>query len=157
MPLVPNTTIPGLVLTSVGDGQNSSVWNTSSATNLISQTYSISGLLVAYTSGATNYLPSFFQPVQPGHSQTLLGVIGMVHGGTSVTYSVYHGTGGAALPGSAVGGLTGLTASTTVPTSLTAPTSTLAVANLDYFNIQITAISGTPDGGSITFVFQDVS
>lgn len=155
MPNIPNTSTAGLVLTSRGTGLNDSVWSSvGTAQYYDSQTYSISGLLAAWSSGASNYLPSFFYAVQPGQTVTLAGVCGMVHGGTSITYSVYRGTGGVALPGSSIGGLTGLTASTSVPTSLTAPTSTVTLGTLDYFNIQITGISGTPDGGTVTFVFQ---
>ena len=147
MPIIPNTTVPGLILTSLGRGDNSSSWSTPAGVidSLDGQTYSVSGLL-AVPSGATNYLPPFFYPTYSTNTVTFLGVIGLVRGGTSVTLNVQQN-------GSNVTGLTSKTI-TTASSGLLAPTSTTTVNNLDYFAPVITAISGTPDGLSLTFVFQ---
>lgn len=109
----------------------------------MSQTYSVSGSL-AVPSGATNFLPPFFMPVPAGQTVNLVSVIGVVNGGTSVTLDVTQN-------GSGVTGLTGLTI-TTSPSSA-GPTSATAVANNDQFAVVITAISGTPDGLSLSFYF----
>lgn len=95
-------------------------------------------------SGATNFLPPFFMPVPLGQTVSLMSVIGVVNGGTSVTLDVQQN-------GSGVTGLTGLTI-TTSPSSA-GPTSATAVANNDQFAVVITAISGTPDGLSLSFYF----
>ena len=147
MPNVPNTSRPGLIYTSVGNGQNSGYWALlpSIADSYDGQTYSVSGLL-AVPSGATNYLPPFFYPVYPTNTVTFLGVIGLVRGGTSVTLNVQQN-------GSTITGLSGTTF-TTSSSGLLAPTSATTVNNLDYFAPVITAISGTPDGLTLTFVFQ---
>lgn len=160
MPNIPNTNQNGLTLLSIGNGSNASYWGGTGTDGMYySHTYSVSGSLAAWTTGASGYLPSFFIPAPSGQTTTLVGVIGMVHSGTSATISVYRGTGGAALPGSTIAGLTGLvltSGASSTPTALTTPTGTVSVSDLDFFNIEITSVSGAPDGLSLTFVFSAV-
>ncbi|HUC87792.1 MAG TPA: hypothetical protein VMR95_01425 [Candidatus Binatia bacterium] len=109
--------------------------------------YSVSGA-IAVPSGATNFLPPFFEPVASGITKTLIDVRYVIRAGTSVTFQVTQN-------GSAVGGLSALSA-TTSPTT-TPPSSPPSVSNYDEFAVVVTAISGTPDGLSVTLIFQSVT
>jgi hypothetical protein len=106
-------------------------------------TYSVSGLL-AVPSGATNYLPPFNFPIVAGQSATLQAVRAWTRSGTSITANIQQN-------GTTIGGLSGIVIGTT-PTTYT-PTVPPSVANWDQFAPVITAISGTPDGLSLTFSF----
>lgn len=151
MPDAPNTNTPGRVLRSVGDGTPGARWATLVVPG--ESTYSVSGNLVV-PSGATGYLPPFFVHVPAGQSRFLVGVMGMIRGGTSVTGTFYHGLAGTALPGTAIGGLAGLVYSTTVPTSSTAPTVPEQVFDGDYLHFVPTAVSASPDGLSCSFFWE---
>ena len=137
MPVTPNTSIAGQLLSSRGTGQNDSVW----VSLTLPYTYSVSGTL-AVPSGATNFLPPFFSP---GGMQ-LLSVIGMTRSG-SLTLDIQQN-------GSGIAGLTGLAISNTPSTN--SPTNQVTASPGDYFAPVITAISGTPDGLSLSFYFQIV-
>ena len=141
MPNIPNTTQNGLAVVSVGDGLNSTIFWTG---NSHPMTYAVQGLL-AVPSGATNFLPPFFLPVPVGQTWTLVGVRAMVRGGTSATFNIQHN-------GTTIGGLSGIVVTTTAGTST--PTVGEAILDGDYLAPVITAISGTPDGLSMSFYFQ---
>ena len=142
MPDIPNTGNNGLVLTSVGNGSNASVWTSSPLVLTLPYTYSVSGLL-AVPSGYINYLPPFFFPVPSVQTVTLVSVIGMVRSG-SCTLSIDKN-------GAGITGLTGLTFTNSATSH--APTSTVTVANNDHFAPVISAVSSA-DGLSLTFYFQ---
>jgi hypothetical protein len=106
------------------------------------KTYSISGAL-GLPSGATNFLPPFFESVDTSQTVTLVGVRGMVRTGT-VTLDIYQN-------GSSVATSIGLT---------TTPSYTaigVSIADGDYFAPVITAVGSTPDGLSLSFVFETTS
>lgn len=109
----------------------------------ISQTYSVSGAL-AVPSGATNFLPPFFMPVPSGQTCKLVGVTAAIRGGTSVTLSVDQN-------GFAVSGLGSL--SVTPTAGFTAATTPPSVSDGDAFAPVISAITGSPDGLSLSFYF----
>jgi len=143
MPDIPNTGSNGLVLTSVGNGSNASVWASSAPTSLtLPYTYSVSGTLYV-PSGSANYLPPFFFPVPSNQTVTLVSVIGMVRSGSCDLSIDKNGTG--------ITGLTGLTFSTSASTHT--PTSTVTVADNDYFAPVISSVSSA-DGLSLTFYFK---
>ena len=141
MPNIPNTTQNGLALISAGDGQNSTVFWSG---NHDSKTYAVSSL-IAVPSGATNFLPPFFLPVPAGQTWFLVGVRAMIRAGTSATMDIQQN-------GVGVGGLTGIVVTTTAATTLA--TTPSPVVDGDYFAPVFTAISGTPDGLSLSFYFQ---
>ena len=141
MPLIPNTTQNGLALISAGDGQNSTIFWTG---NYDSKTYVVSGT-VAVPSGATNFLPPFFLPVPAGQTWTLMGVRAMIRAGTSATVAIQQN-------GVSIGGLTAVVVTTTATNTLA--TTPSPVTDGDYFAPVVTAISGTPDGMSVSFYFQ---
>ena len=140
MPVIPNTTQNGLAVVSVGDGLNSTVF---SQGKYLNRDYAVGGLL-AVPSGATNYLCPFFQSVLQGQTVSLVGVWCVVRAGTSATLSVNHN-------GTTVGGLSGIVVTTTA--SYTAATNPANVIDGDTFAPVISAISGTPDGLTVSFVF----
>lgn len=141
IPNIPNTTQNGLAVVSVGDGQNSTVF---SPGKYLNRDYAVSGL-IAVPSGATNYLTPFFQSVLLGQTISLVGVWCVVRAGTSVTLTIDHN-------GTAVGGLSGISVTTTK--GYTAATNPESVIDGDLFAPVVTAISGTPDGMTVSFVFQ---
>ncbi len=145
MPIFPPTAPANSPWVSVGNGGKGR-WGEFPASSPFQKgyTYAVQGAL-AVPSGATNFLPPFFLPIEPGVVVTLIGVRGMVRGGTNVTISIQRN-------GSNVSGLTGLTI-TTSPSSF-APTIPVDASDGDYFAPLITAISGTPDGLSLTFYFR---
>lgn len=113
-------------------------------TTQVTRTYAVSGSL-ALPSGGTNFLPPFFMTVSPGETVRFLGVQGMVRSATSVTLEVQQN-------GSNVSGLGAVVVGTTATrTYATAP---VTVSDGDAFAPVLTAISGTPDGLSLSFLFE---
>ncbi len=106
--------------------------------------YAVQGLL-AVPSGATNFLPPFFLPIEPGSIAKFIGVRAMVRSATSITCNVQQN-------GSTIAGMTGIVVTTSA--SSFSPTTPIDVSDGDYFAPVITAVSGTPDGLSMTFYFQ---
>lgn len=106
-------------------------------------TYPITGLLQV-PSGATGYLCPFFIPVPPDETWGLVGVWTIIRAGTSCTFKIQQN-------GADVTGMTGLVATTTKAFYQT--TTALDIQDSDLWAPVITAISGTPDGMSVTFFF----
>lgn len=142
MPNIPNTNTAGQSLVSVGNGTNASRWTSSPVVLTLPYTYSVSGTL-AVAFYEVDYLPPFFFPVPSGQTVTLVSVIGMVRSG-SCTLSIDKN-------GAGITGLTGLTFTNSATSH--APTSTVTVANNNYFAPVISAVSSA-DGLSLTFYFQ---
>lgn len=109
-----------------------------------SRTFSISGL-IAVPSGATNFIPPFFEPVDSGVTKKIIGVRCEVRGGTSATFAVNQN-------GSPVSGLSSVTASTAA--AYTAATVPPSVTDGDVFAIVVASISGTPDGLTVSLIFE---
>ncbi len=108
------------------------------------RTYAVSGL-VAVASGAMNFLPPFYEPVDAGTTKKLAGVRYGIRAGTSATLAVTQN-------GTNVSGLGALSATTT-PTT-TAPTVAPGVTDGDSFAIVVSAVSGGPDGLSVSLIFE---
>lgn len=109
--------------------------------------YCISGFIIPWVSGALNWIP-FHKKTAQG-ILTLSKISASLHGGTNCTIDIYQGT---TLLSAA--GLSGLTVTTT-DTSWT-PSQIITVgktANTSRFRPQVTAISGTPDGLNIDFIY----
>jgi hypothetical protein len=105
------------------------------------KTYSISGTL-GVPSGATNFLPPFFESVDTYQTVSLVGVWGMVRAGTATLDIQQNGTN--------VATSIGLT---------TSPSYTaigVSVADGDYFAPVLTAVSSS-DGLSLSFVYETTS
>lgn len=102
-------------------------------------TYAVQGL-IAVPAGATNFLPPFFFPVPPNQRALLVGVRYVVRGATSVTFNITQN-------GTAV--ITGAVATTTAGESDV--TTYIDVNDGDMFAVLVTAISGTPDGLTVSF------
>ena len=115
----------------------------SPTTTRTTKTYGVSGPL-AVASGGANYLPPFFMPVPSGQSENLVGIRAVIRAGTSATITIDQN-------GSAITGLTGINVTTTATTTLLG--TPVAVADGDAFAPVITAVSGTPDGLSLSFEF----
>jgi hypothetical protein len=110
------------------------------------RTYAVSGS-INVASGGTNYLPPFDEPVDGGVAKQLVKVIYAIRGGTSVTFAITQN-------GATVSGLGSLSAT---PTSAsTAPSSTVSVSDGDSFAVVVSAVSGSPDGLKVSFVFETV-
>ena len=107
-----------------------------------SQTYAWTGPVVV-TSSAFGYFPPTYIPVIGGGSVSLVEVRYSVRAGTSATFTVNHN-------GSAISGMTGLSATPTPATTA----HTTAITDLDAISIDVTAISGAPDGLSVSLVFE---
>ena len=103
-----------------------------------SQTYSVSGTL-AVASGATNYLPPFFVPVEPGREVDMFGVVGMVRSGSAVIAIKKNGS------------TLGSISVSTTPSLLLVGGSPI-VTSLDYFAPVISSVSSA-DGLSLSFLF----
>jgi hypothetical protein len=138
---IPNTNQPGLLLTSVGDGLNTVQWSSGSAPT-VNRTYSVSGPIAVPSSG-TNFLPPFHYVILMGETVTFKGVYCELRTG-SATIDIEQN-------GSAIAGLSSLSVTTTG--TYTAASGTVSVASLDSFAPVVTAVSSTPDGMEITFVF----
>jgi hypothetical protein len=110
----------------------------------IPATYAWSGPVLV-PSGATGFMPPLSFPVPSGQSAELIGVFASIRSGTSVTLAVNQN-------GSAVSGLSALVVTTTG--TYTAATTPPSIANNDQFAPVVSAISGTPDGLSLTLYFQ---
>lgn len=110
-------------------------------------TYCFMGAL-AVPSGATNYIPEFPVAVRDTQTCSLIGLIIKTYAGT-VTFKIQHN-------GSDVGG--GSPYTWTTSTTLTEVTATacfpIEVANKDSFQPVITAVSGSPSGGTIAFILE---
>jgi hypothetical protein len=111
-----------------------------------SRTFGISGA-IAVASGGTNYIPPFFEPVMSGNTKTLTNVRYMIRAGTSVTFSVTQN-------GSNVAGLSSLSATTSATAA--APSTPPSVNDGDAFAIVVSNISGTPDGLTVSLIFETV-
>ena len=111
------------------------------------RTFSVSGP-IAVPSGATNYLPPFFEPVDSNSMKRLVSVRYAIRAGTSVTFAVTQN-------GSAVSGLSSLSATTTP--AATVPGALPAVVDGDQFAVVVSAVSGSPDGLSVTLIFETTS
>ena len=143
--VIPSTTQAGWKFTSVGDGTGRGNWQPVAAPSVIriGRTYAVQGL-IAVPSGATNYIPPFEVPVPAGQTVTFIGVSGLVRAATSVTVSINQN-------GSGITGLTAVVITTTsAETDAATPT---ACADGDLFAPVVSSISGTPDGLSLTFIF----
>ena len=103
-----------------------------------SQTYSVSGTL-AVASGATNYLPPFFVPVEAGREVDMFGVVGMVRSGSAVIAIQKNGS------------TLGSISVSTTPSLLLLSGSPI-VSSLDYFAPVISSVSSA-DGLSLSFLF----
>ncbi|MGH2612672.1 MAG: hypothetical protein ACRDFB_06430 [Rhabdochlamydiaceae bacterium] len=100
---------------------------------------------VAVPSGATAYLPPFFEPVLSGTSKVLVSARYMIRAGTSATFEITQN-------GTAVTGLSSLSATTTA--AYTTATSTPSVTDGDQFAVVVSAISGVPDGLTVSLIFK---
>jgi hypothetical protein len=107
-----------------------------------SQTYAWTGLVLT-TAGATGYFPPTYIPVLGGTTCDLVAVKYAIRGGTNATFTVNHN-------GSAISGMTGLTATTTP--ALTSFTT--SIADGDAVNIDVTGGAGGPDGLSVSLYFE---
>jgi hypothetical protein len=108
------------------------------------RTYAVSGAIGVPSAGA-NYLPPFDEPVDGGVAKSLVRVLYSIRGGTSVAFAVTQN-------GTAVSGLGSLSATPTA--ALTAASQT--VSDGDVFAVVVSAVSGSPDGLKVTFVFETV-
>jgi hypothetical protein len=106
----------------------------------IGHTYALQGPLVVGT-GAANDVPPFRVPVTG--MVKLVRVVGATLS-NSCTIDIKQN-------GSGVSGLTGLSVTTSATTFT--PSGSVTVADLDSFDIVITAISGSPNGLGLTFCF----
>ena len=109
-----------------------------------SRTFAITGA-IGVPVGGTNYIPPFFEPVDSGVTKKLINVRYVIRAGTSVTFAVTRN-------GVNVSGLGALSASTVA--GGTAPTVAPAVTDGDQFAIVISAVSGTPDGLTVSLIFE---
>jgi len=109
-------------------------------------TYAITGP-VSVPVGPFNQLPPFFEPVANGTSKTLVAVQYVIQSGGSATFEVLQN-------GVVVGGLSALSATTTIAN--TAPTATTTVANGDSFEVVVTATTATPQVLTVSFFFETV-
>lgn len=131
------------------DAEKSQVGHGHAKTFRISHTWTIS--TPAVPSGATAYIPPFFVSLPVGQTATIYGARHRIRGGTSATWTISHGTPDA---GSTVTGLSGI-ASTTTPATTTASGGN-TLANGDAVQLVLSAVSGSPDGLTVT-VFLDVT
>ena len=110
---------------------------------VLGYTYAISGLIFPWSSGPVNYIPRFYVPVTS--NCTLKGIWGALRNG-SCTIEIYQG--GSLLSAQGLGALN----VTTTDTFFT-PSGKVSVANGQSFRPQVTAATGSPDGLTLTFVF----
>lgn len=139
MPLIPATTQPGMILTSKGDGQNSSYWAAGNDGSFqITKSYVILGPVANYT------FPRFTMSVPSGQIVGLVAVVAVLSAGT-ITVDVKQN-------GSGITGLTAVSVSTTSTGYVAPTTNPTPVADLDYFQITTSSTSSTGDL-TVDFVF----
>ena len=143
--IIPNTQVAGKTFTSVGDGTDLGVWGGASYPT-ITRTYAITGP-IDVASGAQNYIPSFPVKLLNGETMYLVGICAYTRS-ASLTMDFYHNVG-------TISGLTGINVTSGGPGYVAAPSPVL-VADGDEFSPVVTAISGAPDGLSVSFVFSVV-
>ena len=128
---VKNTSQPGQVWTSVGDGSNAGYWADANGGEFqITKSYAVLGPLVAYT------FPSFSMSVPSLQQVSLVAVITQLSAGTATVEITQNGTG--------ITGLTSLSV-TTASSGYVAPTGTTTVADLDRFSFILSSPSSTGD------------
>lgn len=112
-------------------------------------TFSVAGP-IAVSSGDNDHIPGFFVPtLATGQTATLIEVRAYIRLGTSVTFDVVRG-----LFGAGTNLTTGLTATTTPQNH---NITDVALAAGDYIRPIVTAVSGTPNNMTLTYVVQYVT
>ena len=125
-----------------------------SVNNRDPHTYSVSGTL-GLPSGATNYLPPFFVPVQQGQYVALTSLRAIIHGGTSATLNIQHGVwnGTSGITWTTITGLSGIVVYqyTTPAACLYTPTNPEVFADGDLLAVVVAGLTASPDGLTVTF------
>jgi hypothetical protein len=106
----------------------------------VPHTWNLTGQ-IQVQAGANGYIGPMFVPVPTGQSVTLTGIVAVTRSGTATVSANHNGTPISGL--SAVG-------VTTTSTGRVAPSTPTSFADLDMLAPAVTAISGTPDGLTVT-------
>ena len=108
------------------------------------KTYTITGA-VNVASGESDFILPFFVPVHSGQIVKLIGLRYLIHAGTSATVKAVRN-------GSDIAGLTSLTVGTAAGSAnLSSP---LTLADGDLLALVVTAVSGTPQNMTVTYVIE---
>jgi hypothetical protein len=108
------------------------------------RTWAISGA-IAVASGATNYIPPFYEPVATGRTKQLTGFRAILRNGGPATITISHNG-------------TAIWSSISVTTTLyTQSGASISVADGDQFSVVVTAVSSSPDGLTVTLNFTTIS
>lgn len=105
----------------------------------LGHTFSVPGELLA-ASGQDNVIPGFFVHVPEGRTATLVAVRHVLLGGTSLTATLHRNG----------NGITGLTGHTVNATATTSDPVDVELADNDYIQLGVSAVSGSPKNLSYT-------
>ena len=141
MPNIPNTTVPGLILTSLGRGDNSASWSTLAGvidSFPYKSSWSVQGAQVVPSAGVGDLPPDILW-VPAGAALTLVQLFAFIGSGTSVTVNFQ-------INGLTVTGLSGISVLpySSVAAMTYTPTNDVTINNGDRLAPVITAVSGSP-------------